>query len=342
MSIGLPENETPLEQAPSLADAGILVVDDDPAFQLGLKTFLREYAGFEKVFTARSGDEALKLIDAEPSIQVVTLDNEMPGMTGIKMLTSLAESTPRPLSVVMITGAASPKLEKKFHQFGSTKLLANHYLAKPVAFEELEPVILRSYEELKSLPPVEVEEPDIASLIAEDMQKENIESIDVIDPTVPISPPGNRDDQLEELKIQLERNTSTINELNARIPTIEQRFWMGNLMILTAAVFLWMMFQLDGFSHAKKWFDQLKVMATPAELMTGTGETGTGANTVDTPIEAKEGEPVESPVSSPAKEPKPKKEASNTQDKKGDEKSNDFQPVTGPVEQAETKTVAKP
>ena len=92
MSVGPSETETPLELAPTLGRAGILVVDDDPAFQLGLKTFLREYAGFENVFTARSGYEALTLIDSEPSIEVITLDNVMPGMSGMDMLAKLADS----------------------------------------------------------------------------------------------------------------------------------------------------------------------------------------------------------------------------------------------------------
>ena len=61
MSIGLPEKEKPLKELPPLDEGGILVVDDDPAFQLGLKTFLREYAGFEKVFTAGNAEEILAI-----------------------------------------------------------------------------------------------------------------------------------------------------------------------------------------------------------------------------------------------------------------------------------------
>ncbi len=319
MSIGLPENETPLEQAPSLEDAGILVVDDDPAFQLGLKTFLREYAGFEKVFTARSGDDALKLIDLEPSIEVITLDNEMPGMTGIEMLAKLTESSPRALSVVMITGEATPKLEKKFHKFGSAKLLTNHYLAKPVAFEELEPVILRAYEELKSQPPAE--DPNAQSLIAEKTVEKDE---NVIEPTVLISPPGDGNDQLEELKIQLERNTETLNALRARIPTIEQRFWMGILKILTVGVLIWLGLQLDGFNYARKWGNQLKALTSPAAAS----------------VELKEPEEKIEPKEKAA--PVPEKEVPKSAEKKKEAKPGGFQPVTGPVEEPEKKTPAKP
>lgn len=148
MSFRLPHEDSPLD-APPLADmAAILVVDEDPAFQLGLKTFLREYVGFEKVFTARSGQEALDFIRAEPSIEVVTLDYRMPGMSGIEMLAALRAQATRPLAVLMITGQASDDLKSEFRAQGSDLVLATHFLTKPVQFEKLEPVVLAAHEEV--------------------------------------------------------------------------------------------------------------------------------------------------------------------------------------------------
>lgn len=148
MSFRLPHEDSPLD-APPLADmAAILVVDEDPAFQLGLKTFLREYVGFEKVFTARSGQEALDFIRAEPSIEVVTLDYRMPGMNGIEMLAALRAQATRPLAVLMITGQASDDLKSEFRAQGSDLVLATHFLTKPVQFEKLEPVVLAAHEEV--------------------------------------------------------------------------------------------------------------------------------------------------------------------------------------------------
>lgn len=133
----------------TLTEAGILVVDEDPAFQLGLKTFLKEYVGFEKVFTARNGREAIEMIDQEDSIELLTVDFQMPVMNGIDMLKELRERAPRPLGVTMITGFPSIELKQEFSDLTSSKLLTTHFLSKPVEFEKLEPVILDSYEELK-------------------------------------------------------------------------------------------------------------------------------------------------------------------------------------------------
>jgi CheY-like chemotaxis protein len=149
MSIGLPSTAPPSVPPISapLAHAGILVVDEDPAFQLGLKTFLREYVGFEKVCTAASGQAALDQIYADPSIEVVTLDYRMPGLSGIDVMRDLSKNLTRPLSVLMITGYPSDELEREFYSLATPKLLACRFLTKPVAFEKLEPLLLRAHEE---------------------------------------------------------------------------------------------------------------------------------------------------------------------------------------------------
>ncbi|MEM9015664.1 MAG: response regulator [Verrucomicrobiota bacterium] len=148
MSIGTPLEENPLKTIPSQGNAGILVVDEDPAFQLGLKTFLRDYVGFDEVYVANSGAEALELIETEETIEVVTLDFQMPEMNGIEVMEALREREIRPLSVIMITGYPSEDLESEFLSYDSDILLAKHFLSKPVEFERLEPLLLRAHEEL--------------------------------------------------------------------------------------------------------------------------------------------------------------------------------------------------
>ena len=304
MSIGLPEKEHSRKEAPSLDEAGILVVDDDPAFQLGLKTFLREYAGFEQVFTANDGREALELIEEEPSICVITLDNEMPGLTGVEVLEQLAKEDVRPLSVVMITGNGTSDLENTFKKFDSPSLIAKHYMAKPVTFEELEPVIIHAYEELKMRPIAD--EPDIEQLINED-------TTDSDEATSPVSPAENISDQLEEIKAKLEENTETINDLRLRIPTIEKRFWLEIVKILTIAALAWLVIQLDALSHAKRWVNQIKSLATPTEKVL---EEKPSAQKPETPA-PKEPESKSPPAASPENTepaadskpaPKPKRE----------------------------------
>ncbi len=148
MSFHPPHEASPLASPPLAHAAAILVVDEDPAFQLGLKTFLREYVGFGKVLTARSGEEAIGLIRTEPSIEVVTLDYRMPDMNGLEVLDALRSQATQPLAVMMITGHASEELEAGFRARGTDLVLTTHFLTKPVRFEKLESVVLAAHEEV--------------------------------------------------------------------------------------------------------------------------------------------------------------------------------------------------
>lgn len=132
-----------------LNGAAVLIVDEDPAFQLGLKTFLKEYVGFSEVHTARDGVEALARIADTPSIEIITLDYKMPRMNGLEFLDQLKDRVPRPMSVIMITGYPSDQLEEQFHALRSPMLQTEHFLPKSIEFEKLESVILDSYESLK-------------------------------------------------------------------------------------------------------------------------------------------------------------------------------------------------
>jgi CheY-like chemotaxis protein len=148
MSFNRPNDESPLDAPPFTGNSAILIVDEDPAFQLGLKTFLREYVGFEKVFIARSGEEALDFLRAEPSIDLVTVDYRMPGMNGIELIDSLGGLIERPLAVIMITGYPSDELEGEFRARGSQTLLTSHFISKPVQFEKLEHLVLAAHDEV--------------------------------------------------------------------------------------------------------------------------------------------------------------------------------------------------
>jgi two-component system, response regulator, stage 0 sporulation protein F len=148
MTLNLPNDESPLEAPPFTSHSAILIVDEDPAFQLGLKTFLREYVGFEKIFLARNGQEAINLIRREPSIDLVSVDYRMPGMSGIELLRALRGFLDRPLAALMITGYPSDELEAEFRSLGTEHLLTSQFIAKPVQFEKLEHLILTAHDEV--------------------------------------------------------------------------------------------------------------------------------------------------------------------------------------------------
>lgn len=66
----------------------IIVVDDSPLFRNYIKEILSSVPHYEVIDTANSAEDALpKIIDQKPD--VVTLDIQMPGMSGIEMLGKL-------------------------------------------------------------------------------------------------------------------------------------------------------------------------------------------------------------------------------------------------------------
>ncbi|MCB1202721.1 MAG: response regulator [Verrucomicrobiae bacterium] len=220
MSFRLPHEDSPLD-APPLADmSAILVVDEDPAFQLGLKTFLREYVGFEKVFIARNGQEALDFIRAEPSIEVVTLDYRMPGMSGIEVLTSLRTQASRPIAVLMITGHPSDELEAEYRAQGTEMLLTTHFLTKPVQFEKLEPVVLAAHEEVITTKR-RLREREIAAAAAKDVVESGTTEDETLSPGL-----------AERLDRQLERLDTLEQEVKSQRRKWRADFWKLAFVVL--------------------------------------------------------------------------------------------------------------
>ncbi len=161
MSIGIPDDTEDRVMRPSAEDARILVVDEDPAFQLGLKTFLKEYVGFEKVYTAQSGSEAVERILKDDTIDVVTLDYQMHGMNGIEVLEKLRYTLKRPVSFLMVTRYPSEELEETFRKCASSVLLTSHFISKPIEFENLEPIVLQAHKEVCAAREIGVSEPTV-------------------------------------------------------------------------------------------------------------------------------------------------------------------------------------
>jgi len=103
----------------------ILVVDDHPKLLKFIEIDLRLRA-FE-VFTARSGEEALKLAkSAAPDIML--LDIVMPGIDGIEVLEKLKEFSTLPV----IAFSASPENRELALRAG-----ASDFLQKPFDTEEM-------------------------------------------------------------------------------------------------------------------------------------------------------------------------------------------------------------
>jgi two-component system, chemotaxis family, chemotaxis protein CheY len=103
--------------------ARVLVVDDDALMREVLKALLRS-DGFEIVGEASDGQRALALLERiRPD--VICLDVNMPGMTGIEVLKSIRARYPD-IRVVMITGDSSTATVREAVGFG-----ALGYIIKP-------------------------------------------------------------------------------------------------------------------------------------------------------------------------------------------------------------------
>ena len=75
------------------ASAKILAVDDEPDFELLIRQrFRRQIRDEEFKFRfARHGEEALAVLSAEPDIELMLLDINMPVMDGLTLLSELRE-----------------------------------------------------------------------------------------------------------------------------------------------------------------------------------------------------------------------------------------------------------
>ncbi|MBN2728953.1 MAG: hybrid sensor histidine kinase/response regulator [Bacteroidales bacterium] len=121
----------------------VLVVDDEPGIRSGIIRVLgRHTVGYpfmEEDFTfelheAESGEKAIEILEST-SIDIVLLDNKLPGISGIEVLEYIKEKN-FDVSVMMITSYASLDLAVKAINNG-----AYNFVPKPFTPEELKGAI---------------------------------------------------------------------------------------------------------------------------------------------------------------------------------------------------------
>ncbi|MDO8963457.1 MAG: LytTR family DNA-binding domain-containing protein [Coriobacteriia bacterium] len=111
-----------------------LVVDDEAPARSELRFLLGEAGGVEVVGEASNAAEALQLIRAIP-YDVVFLDIDMPGLSGMQLAEALAELD-RPPSIVFVTAYSE-------HAVKAFDVSATDYLVKPVEVSRLRRAIER-------------------------------------------------------------------------------------------------------------------------------------------------------------------------------------------------------
>jgi response regulator RpfG family c-di-GMP phosphodiesterase len=114
----------------------ILYVDDEENNLFSFKaTFRIKY----QVYTAISGDEALKVLEEKP-VHIIITDQRMPNMTGVEFLEKVIEKFPDPMRI-LLTGYAD--MGAVVDAVNKGKIF--HYLSKPWNEEELDITITRAY-----------------------------------------------------------------------------------------------------------------------------------------------------------------------------------------------------
>lgn len=115
----------------------VLYVDDEENNLFSFKAVFRiKY----QVYTAISGDEALKILSEKP-VEIIITDQRMPAMTGVEFLEKVIPLYPDPIRL-LLTGYAD--MNAVVDAINKGKIF--HYLTKPWNEEELDMTINRSYE----------------------------------------------------------------------------------------------------------------------------------------------------------------------------------------------------
>lgn len=115
----------------------ILYVDDEMNNLMSFKaTFRLKY----NVFTAISGDEAIRILNEHP-VEIIVTDQRMPNMTGVEFLEMVLKINPEPMRI-LLTGYAD--LNAVIDAVNKGKIF--HYLSKPWNEEELDMTIQRAYD----------------------------------------------------------------------------------------------------------------------------------------------------------------------------------------------------
>jgi DNA-binding NtrC family response regulator len=114
----------------------ILVVDDEAGPRESLRMVLKP---LYEVHTASDGQEALRLIQNK-DIDVVTLDLNMPGLSGIEVLKEIKKLRPE-TEVIVITGYGTLNNAQEAIRFGAGDLIS-----KPFDVAEIISIMARSFE----------------------------------------------------------------------------------------------------------------------------------------------------------------------------------------------------
>jgi adenylate cyclase len=131
--------------------AKILAVDDEPDFELLLtQRFRRQIREDEFTFRfARHGEEALAMLAAEPDIDLLLLDINMPVMDGLTLLARLREQQSSVRAIIVSAYGDMPNLRTAMNRG------AFDFVTKPVDLNDLEITIQKTLDDVGKLREIE-------------------------------------------------------------------------------------------------------------------------------------------------------------------------------------------
>jgi len=104
----------------------VLIVDDEEPLLLSIDDGLSIYKSYYTLLTATNGMDAVKLLKARSSINLVITDLSMPKMDGFELLTYIKRNFPW-IPVILMTAYGTPKIEMITKTMGLFS-----YLEKPL------------------------------------------------------------------------------------------------------------------------------------------------------------------------------------------------------------------
>lgn len=129
----------------------VCIVDDHELVRQGLKMILKSDSEIIVVDEARDGEEALEKIESN-DYDVMLLDMNMPGISGIELIIELKRKMPS-LKILVLSIHPEDKFALRTLNAG-----ASGYLCKDTALEELKSAIKKVYEKGKYLSRALIEE----------------------------------------------------------------------------------------------------------------------------------------------------------------------------------------
>ena len=146
----------------------VLITDDETNIRQALWHILKKE--FD-VTTVENGEKAIEQIRKDPDIDVVSLDIEMPGMSGIDTLQAIKKERPD-VEVLVVTGHAELESAKKALKFG-----AYDYIDKPFSKEVIRAAVRKAAERRQKVIVSEVAKEKLAFVKAQLLQSEKFKAI---------------------------------------------------------------------------------------------------------------------------------------------------------------------